>query len=48
VRNVYFLLDYGNYTAAADSNGPDAFMQLLSTTNKTTAHKEFVDVRIGG
>ncbi|KLO07895.1 acid protease [Schizopora paradoxa] len=48
LRNVYFLLDFGNYTAAADPNGPDAFIQLLSTTNKTRAHEEFVDVRLGG
>lgn len=46
VRNVYTLLDYGDWTAS-DSRG-SAYIQLTSITNWQEAQQDFVQVRLNG
>ncbi|KAG6815160.1 hypothetical protein H0H93_010747 [Arthromyces matolae] len=47
LRNVYVLMDYGDFIN--DSNDTDVpYVQFLSTTNATQAHKEFVEMRLNG
>ncbi|KAF8158193.1 aspartic peptidase domain-containing protein [Crassisporium funariophilum] len=47
MRNVYTLFDYGDYI----DNSPDLmdpYIQMLSITNMTEAHQDFVTVRLNG
>ncbi|KAH9948908.1 acid protease [Amylocystis lapponica] len=48
MRNVYTLLDYGNFVEDTSQDLGTPFIQLLSTTNLTQAHKDFVQVRLSG
>ncbi|KLO10943.1 acid protease [Schizopora paradoxa] len=48
LRNTYFLGNYGNYTTSFNSSTELPYIQLLSTTDPAVAHKEFVEVRLGG
>ncbi|KAG6885054.1 hypothetical protein C0993_006282 [Termitomyces sp. T159_Od127] len=45
VRNVYVLMDYGDFILGSDrKNAP--YVQFLSTTNATEAHDDFVKERL--
>ncbi|KLO13868.1 acid protease [Schizopora paradoxa] len=48
LRNTYFLGNFGNLTSSQIGSTEAPYVQLLSTTDMTTAHKEFVEVRLGG
>lgn len=48
VRNVYTLLDYGNFMENTANDRGDPFVQLLPLTNVQTAHDDFVQTRLGG
>ena len=47
VRNVYILIDYGDFVDGT-SNTADPYIQLLATTEPVEAHQDFVNVRLGG
>ncbi|TRM63783.1 aspartic peptidase domain-containing protein [Schizophyllum amplum] len=47
IRNVYALFNYGDFLV--DSKGKaDPYIQLLSTTDPSEAHSDFVKVRLNG
>ena len=48
VRNAYLLVDLGDYVHGSSSSTADPYMQLLSLTQPAEAHKDFVDIRLGG
>jgi len=48
VRNVYILIDYGDFVDGT-SNTANPYIQLLSTTDDLSeAHQDFVKIRMGG
>ncbi|KAF8271974.1 aspartic peptidase domain-containing protein [Lactarius quietus] len=47
LRNVYLLINYGDYVDGANTTA-SPYVQLLSTTDPASAHLEFVNVRLGG
>ncbi|KAI0052291.1 acid protease [Auriscalpium vulgare] len=47
LRNVYLLFNEGHWAFPNSTNGSTPFVQLLSTTN-STAHQDFVNVRLNG
>jgi len=47
LRNAYALLNYGNFIEGGDASA-SPYVQLLSTTNPTQAHSDFVNERLGG
>ena len=48
VRNAYTLFDYGDWVNESSNDRDDPYIQLLPTTNKTSAHNDFVQVRLNG
>ena len=48
VRNTYTLFDYGDWVSESQNDRQDPYIQLLSVTNKTKAHEEFVQIRLNG
>ena len=48
VRNVYTLLDYGNFMENTANDRGDPFVQLLPLTNAATAKEDFIQVRLNG
>ena len=48
MRNTYTLFDYGDWVNESSNDRSDPYIQLLSITNKTQAHNEFVQVRMNG
>ncbi|KAH8831095.1 aspartic peptidase domain-containing protein [Flagelloscypha sp. PMI_526] len=49
LRNVYMLINHGDFVAGNDANREDPYIQLLSTTTDPhLTHQEFVTVRVGG
>ena len=48
MRNVYFLVDYGDYIDGDTTQLGDPYIQLLSTTVERDAHSDFVTVRMRG
>ena len=46
VRNVYMLVNYGDFVDGNTSNTAAPYVQLLSTTNPASAHADFVNVRL--
>ena len=48
VRNVYLLVDYGDFVDGSVNTTADPYVQLLSITNPTAAHADFVNVRLNG
>lgn len=48
VRNVYILINFGDFVDGSNSSVADPFIQLLPTTNLTLAHADFVTARLGG
>lgn len=48
MRNVYILIDYGDFVDGTSSTA-DPYIQLLATTDDLAeAHQDFVNVRLGG
>jgi len=48
LRNVYILIDYGDFVDGTSST-TNPYIQLLATTDDLTeAHQDFVNVRMGG
>ena len=47
VRNVYLLINYGDFVDGTTNKAPP-FAQLLSLTNAAAAHLEFVQARLDG
>lgn len=48
VRNVYLLVDYGDFVDGSMNTIADPYVQLLSITDPTAAHADFVNVRLNG
>ena len=48
MRNVYALFDYGNYVDDTSNDRGDPYVQLLSVTDASSAHTDFVKVRLNG
>jgi hypothetical protein len=47
VRNVYLLINYGDFVDGTATKSPP-YVQLLSTTDPAAAHLDFVQTRLGG
>lgn len=47
VRNVYLLIDYGDFVDGTTNKAPP-FAQLLSLTDAAAAHSDFVQTRLNG
>ncbi|KAG6887508.1 hypothetical protein C0995_014740 [Termitomyces sp. Mi166 len=47
LRNIYVLMDYGDFILGSDQKAAP-YVQFLSTTNATEAHADFVKVRLSG
>jgi len=47
LRNVYILIDYGDFVQGT-SNTANPYIQLLATTEPVEAHQDFVNTRLGG
>nr|GAT43189.1 aspartic peptidase A1 [Mycena chlorophos] len=48
LRNAYALMDFGDWVDGTSNDQGDPFIQLLPTTNRASAHADFVKVRLGG
>ncbi len=48
MRNVYALFDYGDWVKDSSVDRGDPYIQLLSVTDASAAHADFVKVRLGG
>ena len=48
VRNTYTLIDSGDFVDGSNSSVADPYIQLLPTTDRASAHADFVNVRLGG
>lgn len=48
MRNTYTLFDYGDWVDDSSNDRQDPYIQLLSVTDKTQAHKDFVQIRLNG
>lgn len=48
MRNAYLLIDFGDFVDGSNSSVKNPYIQLLPTTDKTTAHRDFVNARLGG
>ena len=46
VRNVYLLINYGDFVDGNPSNTAAPYVQLLSTTDPASAHADFLSVRL--
>ena len=47
MRNAYALINFGDFVDGGLNTAPP-FVQLLSITNSTQAHQDFVNARLGG
>ncbi|KAI0045957.1 hypothetical protein FA95DRAFT_1459550, partial [Auriscalpium vulgare] len=47
LRNAYILINYGDFADGTTSK-LDPYIQLLPTTNISSAHIDFVNVRLNG
>lgn len=47
LRNAYLLTNYGDFVEGSNSTAAP-FIQLLPTLNRTDAHLDFVNTRLGG
>ncbi|EJD00446.1 uncharacterized protein FOMMEDRAFT_63163, partial [Fomitiporia mediterranea MF3/22] len=48
LRNTYLLINFGDFIDGSNSSVADPYIQLLSMTDPTAAHADFVSVRLGG
>ena len=46
VRNVYMLVDYGDFVDGNTSNTAAPYLQFLSITDPASAHADFLNVRL--
>ncbi|KAF8264653.1 aspartic peptidase domain-containing protein [Lactarius quietus] len=46
LRNVYMLINYGDFLDGNTNNTANPYVQLLSTTNPASAHADFLRVRL--
>ena len=46
VRNVYLLINFGDFVDGSVDTTADPYVQLLSVTDPAAAHAEFVNVRL--
>ena len=46
VRNVYLLINFGDFVDGSMDTTADPYVQLLSTTDPAAAHADFVSVRV--
>lgn len=47
MRNAYLLINYGNFVDGTTTKAPP-YVQLLSVTDPTAAHQDFINSRLGG
>lgn len=48
VRNAYALIDFGDFVTTSSQDQVDPYVQLLPLTSNSTAHSDFVKVRLNG
>ncbi|KAI3595884.1 aspartic peptidase a1 [Moniliophthora roreri] len=48
LRNVYHLINFGDFVDGKNNTVADPYMQFLSTIDKGAAHRDFVNLRLGG
>lgn len=48
LRNTYTLIDFGDFVDGSNSSVANPYIQLLSTTDPTSSHTDFVNDRLGG
>ncbi|KAL5522149.1 hypothetical protein ACEPAF_2006 [Sanghuangporus sanghuang] len=48
LRNTYLLIDFGDFVDGSNSSVADPYIQLLSITDLSAAHIDFVNARLGG
>ncbi|KAI0675315.1 acid protease [Trametes maxima] len=48
LRNAYMLINFGDFVDGALAKVGDPYIQLLPLTEPTEAHRDFVQVRMGG
>ncbi|KAF5369411.1 hypothetical protein D9758_002624 [Tetrapyrgos nigripes] len=48
LRNVYTLINFGNFVGGSTSNVAPPFIQLLSIADKNQMHQDFVSARLNG
>lgn len=48
LSNVYLVLNFGDFIDGSTSNTANPYVQILSTTNPSAAHTDFVATRLGG
>ena len=48
MRNVYTLLDYGNFMENTANDRGDPYVQLLPLTDAAAAKADFVSIRLNG
>ncbi|KAF8895612.1 aspartic peptidase A1 [Infundibulicybe gibba] len=48
LRNVYTLLDFGNWVDTSSTDRGHPYIQIASLTDTNQAHKDFVKIRLGG
>ncbi|KAH8109296.1 acid protease [Phellopilus nigrolimitatus] len=48
LRNTYTLIDLGNFVEGSSKDAQNPFVQMLSVTDLTNAHADFVKVRMNG
>lgn len=46
VRNVYLLINFGDFVDGSVNTTADPYVQLLSTTDPASAHADFISVRL--
>lgn len=47
MRNAYLLINYGDFVDGTTTKAPP-YVQLLSVTDPTAAHQDFINMRLGG
>lgn len=47
MRNAYLLINYGDFVDGTTTKAPP-YVQLLSVTDPTAAHQDFINKRLGG
>ena len=47
MRNAYLLINYGNFVDGTTTRAPP-YVQLLSVTDPSAAHQDFINNRLGG
>jgi hypothetical protein len=48
VRNAYLLVNFGDFVDGSVNTTANPYVQLLSVTDPTAAHADFVNVRLNG